>query len=185
MESHYNETIARMQVSKKMYELLKMTTGSHIVRRKMVFNLEKPEIELYEILDLIYELRQTRKGFNSCVYIHQCMDNTYYVGYAEGKYLKESIERTAENMMISRLNDHRNSGGTITPTNMTYLFPVVSCIGFFPGDKEDEDLMTILMSKFAGNNVRGGKWASPFITANYPEISVNDIKNRLRTRIKP
>jgi hypothetical protein len=183
MEQHYDETISRMHVSKKMYGIIKMMTGSSELKTRISFELDKPEIELYEILELTYELRKTRKGFNSCVYIHQCMDNTYYVGYSEAGYNKNA--NTIENIMLSRLMDHRNNGGTMTPSNMTYLFPVVSCLGFFPGDKEDEDLMTVLMSKFAGNKVRGGKWASPFITPTYPVMSVSDIKKRLTMRINP
>ena len=38
------------------------------------------------------------------------------------------------------------------------------------------------MSKFAGNKVRGGKWASPFIEPEYPNITVEEIKNKLLIR---
>jgi hypothetical protein len=185
MESLYSETIGRLDVSNKLYNLFKMMGGASGVKSKIYFELEKPEIELYEIIDIIQELRRVRKGFNSCVYIHLCMDNTYYVGYADSSYLKSGVDKTDENTMLCRLADHRKNGGTNTPSNMTYLFPVVSCIGFFPGDKEDEDLMTILMSKFVGNNVRGGKWASPFIKPEYPEISIEEIKNKLLSRTSP
>jgi len=178
MESLYSETISRLEVSSELYSLFKKMGGASEVKSKICFELDKPEIELYEIINIIQELKR-RKGFNSCVYVHLCMDNTYYVGYADGSYLKSDIDKTYENMMLCRLSDHRKNGGTITPSNMTYLFPVVSCIGFFPGDKEDEDLMTILMSKFAGNKVRGGKWASPFIEPEYPNMTVEEIKNKL------
>lgn len=181
MESLYSETVSRLEVSSELYSLFKKMGGASEVKSKICFELNKPEIELYEIIDIIQELKE-RKGFNSCVYVHLCMDNTYYVGYADGSYLKSDITKTYENMMLCRLADHRKNGGTITPSNMTYLFPVVSCIGFFPGDKEDEDLMTILMSKFVGNKVRGGKWASPFIEPEYPNMTVEEIKKKLFMR---
>jgi hypothetical protein len=184
MESLYSETISRLEVSSELYSLFKKMGGASEVKSKIYFELEKPKIELYEIIDIIQELKK-RKGFNSCVYVHLCMDNTYYVGYSDGSYLKSDIIKTDENMMLCRLADHRKNGGTVTPSNMTYLFPVVSCIGFFPGDKEDEDLMTILMSKFAGNNVRGGKWASPFIKPEYPDMTIEEIKNKLLMRKTP
>ena len=185
MESYYDLSIERMNMSKKLYTLLKQMGGSSKLKQKVSFKLEKREIELYEILDIMQNLRKIRKGFKSCVYLHQCMDNTYYVGYADNSYLEKDVEKTDENTMLNRLEDHRNNGGTKTPSNMTYLFPVISCLGFFPGDKEDEDLITILMSKFAKNNVRGGKWASPFIIPEYPEMSIDEIKDKLLLRINP
>jgi len=183
MDSLYSETTGRLEISRELYSLFKKMGGASGVKSKIYFELDKPEIELYEIIDIIQELRRVRKGFNSCVYVHLCMDSTYYVGFADSSYLKRHVEKTDENIMLNRLADHRKNGGTDTPSNMTYLFPVVSCIGFFPGDKEDEDLMTILMSKFAGNNVRGGRWASPFIKPEYPEISIKEIKNKLLSRV--
>lgn len=36
---------------------------------------------------------------------------------------------------------------------MTYLYPVISCLIAFYGDKDDEELVTMLMSKCVGNNV--------------------------------
>jgi len=185
MESHYKELIGRLEVSQRLYSFDKMMGGCSALRNKIGFTLEKPEIELYEILEFTNELKRLRTGFNSCVYIHQCTGDTYYVGFSDSSYLDKGIEKTDENTMLNRLADHRNNGGTKTPSNMTYLFPVISCLGFFPGDKIDEDLITILMSKFAGNAVRGGKWASPFIKPNYPNLTIDEIKNRLLSRIKP
>ena len=182
MEDEYIELIKGVEVSERKYMWMKKMMGSSLIREMGVFKTDKPEIELYEIIDLIYELRRNRMGFNSCVYVHQCMYDMYYVGYAESGYGKKGMESKTENIMLTRLEDHRNNGGTKTPTNMTHLFPVVSCIGYFPGDKEDENLMTILMSKFAGNKVRGGKWASPFMKPNYPEISIEEIKRILKDR---
>jgi hypothetical protein len=182
MEDEYIELMKGVEVSERKYMLMKKVMGSSLIRERGVFKTDKPEIELYEIIDFIYELKRNRVGFNSCVYLHQCMYDMYYVGYAESGYGKNGIESTTENMMLTRLEDHRNNGGTKNPTNMTHLFPVVSCIGYFPGDKEDEDLMTILISKFAGNKVRGGKWASPFVKPKYPDITIEDIKKRLKDR---
>lgn len=184
MEDEYIELIKGVEVSERKYTLMKQMMGSSLIRERSVFKTDKPEIELYEILDFIYELKRNRVGFNSCVYVHQCMYDMYYVGYAESGYGKKGVKSTTENMMLTRLEDHRNNGGTKTPTNMTHLFPVVSCIGYFPGDKEDEDVMTILMSKFAGNKVRGGKWASPFVKPTYPDISTEEIKRKLRNRTR-
>ncbi len=185
MESHFEKLNDRLSLSCKLYSLDRMLSGSSALKRKFSFSLEKPEIELYEILGIVNELKKIRKDFNSCVYIHQCTGDTYYVGYASGLYLKENVEKTDENIMLNRLADHRDNGGKIMQSTMTYLFPVISCLGFFPGDKEDEDLMTILMSKFAGNRIRGGKWASPYITPKYPDMDINEIKNKLLSRIFP
>ena len=86
-------------------------------------------------------------------------------------------------MAKNRLADHRNNGGTIMPTCFTHIYPVISCICSFFGDKEDEDLITILMSKCVGNNVRGGIWASPFIIPQYPNFTIDEIKYKLINKI--
>lgn len=185
MEDIFNESIQAIIKSSKIYETMYKMCGASEIRKVISFESPKPDIELYEIIDLTHELKRIRHGFNSCVYIDLCANNTYYIGYSINSYLDKNTENTCENIMLSRLSDHRKNGGRKCPSNMTYLFPVVSCLAYFPGDKEDEDIMTILMSKFAGNRVRGGKWASPFMTPDYPDITIDEIKNKLLARTKP
>jgi hypothetical protein len=185
MQTIFEETIQDTVKTSRIYDILHKMGGSSELKRKFGFEKTKPDIELYEIIDLTYELKRIRSGFNSCVYIHLCENNTYYVGYANDTYMDKGMDKTIENIMNSRLSDHRKNGGKKFASNMTYLFPVVSCLAYFPGDKEDEDLITILMSKFAGNRVRGGIWASPFITPDYPDMSIDEIKNKLLCRINP
>lgn len=185
MESIIEETVKTAVKSSRIYDILHKMGGSSELKKKISFESSKPEIELYEIIDLTYELKRIRSGFNSCVYINLCTNNTYYVGYANDFYVNKDTPKTLENVMLSRLSDHRNNGGTKFQSNMTYLFPVVSCVAYFPGDKEDEDRMTILMNKFAGNRVRGGIWDSPFMIPEYPDMTIDEIKNKLLTRTNP
>ena len=185
MEYIFEDTIHHAAKSLRLFEIMYKMCGSSEIKKQVCFESPKPEIELYEVIDLTHELKRIRQGFNSCVYIHLCANNTYYVGYATDAYLDKDIPKTTENIMLSRLSDHRKNGGQIVPSNMTYLFPVVTCLAYFPGDKEDEDLITILMSKFAGNKVRGGQWASPFIDPEYPDMTVDEIKNKLLHRTTP
>lgn len=177
--------ISRLVQTSKIYDLMQKMGGCSAIKQHYKHKLDKPEIELYEIIDLTYKLKNIRSGFNSCVYINLCTDSTFYVGYATDKYLDSSVSNTNENIMLSRLADHRDNGGKKMPSNMTYLFPVVSCLAYFPGDTKDEDLITILMSKCVKNNVRGGKWATPFIEPEYPSMTVEEIKNKLLERTKP
>ncbi len=83
-------------------------------------------------------------------------------------------------MAKSRLADHRDNGGTIMPTNFTNMYPVISCLCSFYGDKNDEDLVTILMTKCVGNNVRGGVYSSPFNKLpDFTNITIDEIKDKL------
>jgi len=182
MDDYFDEVIHRTVKSGQIYNMAKKMGGSSDLKRMSSFDSPKPEIELYEIIELTNELKRVRKDHSSCVYIHLCESSTHYVGYsssASGSVSYPDEATKSERAMLSRLSSHRKNGGS---TNMTYHFPVVSCLSYFPGDTEDEDLMTILMSKFAGNRVRGGKWASAFVTPNYPDMTIDDIKNRLITR---
>jgi len=183
MDDYFDEVIQRTIKSGQIYDRAKKMGGSSELKRMFSFDSPKPEIELYEIIELTNELKRIRKDYESCVYIHLCESSTYYVGYSSsssGSVLYPDEVTKSEMSMLSRLSSHRKNGGS---TNMTYHFPVVSCLSYFPGDKEDEDLMTILMSKFAGNRVRGGKWASAFVKPDYPDMTIEDIKNRLMTRL--
>lgn len=185
MDNIFEETVHHAVKTSRIYDTMYKMCGTSELKKLICFESPKPEIELYEIIDLTHELKRIRHGFHSCVYIHLCRNNTYYVGYATDAYLDKDTPKTTENIMLSRLSDHRRNGGQTIPSNMTYLFPVVSCLTYFPGDKEDEDLMTILMSKFAGNRVRGGEWASPFTSPEYPDMTVDEIKNKLLNRKTP
>jgi len=153
--------------------------GSSRARFINKFKLEKPEIELCDIIKFIYNLKTIRPLYEYSVYIDLCQDSKFYVGISHSSYLDSSVEVTDDNMAKSRLADHRDNGGSIMPTNFTHMYPVISCLCSFFGDKEDEDLITILMSKCVGNNVRGGKWASPFCIPDYPIFTINEIKDKL------
>lgn len=155
----------RTQLSKVM--------GGSVTRPKM-FKLNKPEIELREIYSFLEKLNETRNQLNSCVYVNVCEDGRFYVGYCCGT--SENIDNLAED----RLSQHRDNGGY---TNFTYLHRVISCAVVFYGDKKDEDLVTMLMSKCVGDRVRGGQWASPFIKLpDFSKNSVDDIKQQLFSR---
>lgn len=136
-----------------------------------------PEIELCDIINFIYTLKLKRKPSNGCVYINACQDGKFYVGFSSGDYLPLGVEATSDNMAKNRLLSHRQGGGMYS--NFITMYPVISTLISFYGGYEDEDLITILMNKCVGNNVRGGKWASPFINPNYPNYSIDEIKEKL------
>ena len=53
----------------------------------------------------------------------------------------------------------------------------------FPGDYEDEDLMTLLVAKCVGvDNVRGGTWASALVKPDFPDKSLAEIMQELTDR---
>ena len=142
----------------------------------------EPEIELCDIIDFIYELKKKRPIMHSCVYIDICKDDKYYVGFSSKEYLDESIEPTDRNMAINRLNSHRGLCKSHIPSTFTFVYPVISNLISFYGDKEDEDLITILMSKYVGNHVRGGRWANVFSKPKYPEYTLDELKEKLLSR---
>jgi hypothetical protein len=174
----------RLDKRKKSVELQIGMLGCSQIREMDRFKLSVPEIELCDIIKMLTEVKRkrNRRKYNSCVYIDICTDGKFYVGYSSYSYLPKNVEHTDDNMAKCRLEDHRNNGGTIMPTNFTYMYPVISCLISFPGDKEDEDLVTVLMSKCVGNNVRGGHWATPFIKPDYPNITVKEIYDKLLSR---
>jgi len=154
-----------------------------IYRKVMIMDYFKPEIELSDIINFIHKLKTIRPLYKSAVYIDLCQDSKFYVGISHSKFLDSNIEVTDDNMAKSRLKDHRNNGGQFFPTYFTCIYPVITSICSFFGDKEDEDLITILMSKSVGNSVRGGKWASPFIIPDYPNFNIQQIKQKLLDKI--
>jgi len=148
------------------------------------FNLEKPEIELCDIIDFIHTLKSIRPKHEYAVYIDLCQNSKFYVGISHSSYLETNIEITDTNLAKSRLADHRNNGGTIFQTNFTHMYPVISTLCCFFGDKDDENLITILMYKCVGNNVRGGDYASPFLKLpDFSNISIDEIKHKLLHKI--
>jgi hypothetical protein len=148
------------------------------------FKLDPPEIELCEIIRFAQMLTQTRdwKKYKTVVYIDICESSKFYVGYSDSSYLKEGA-KTPYNTAKNRLNAHRDNGGGTSPTYWTHFYPVISCLVAFPGDYEDEDLMTLLVAKCVGkHNVRGGQWASGLEAQTFPKKSVHDIMKELTDR---
>ena len=179
-----NIPILKRLIKRKMYvNVQDGMLGYSNARYINKFKLEKPDIELCDIINFIHHLKTIRPVFEYSVYIDLCQDSKFYVGISHSSYLKSDVDITDDNMAKNRLEDHRNNGGTIMPTCFTHIYPVISCICSFFGDKEDEDLITILMSKCVGNNVRGGIWASPFIIPHYPNFTIDEIKYKLKNKI--
>lgn len=173
IDEHDKYILNNMKIRTK-YKRLSINMGGCPKPHLFDLNSEKPEIELCEINAFLQRLNLTREKMNSCVYINSCEDGKFYVGYCSG--ISDNIDNLAE----YRLVQHRDNGGN---TNFTFLHRVISCNVAFYGDHEDEDLVTMLMTKCVGNNVRGGKWASPFIELpDFSDTSVNDIKNKLLKR---
>jgi hypothetical protein len=53
------------------------------------FNLEKPEIELCDIIDFIYTLKSIRPKHEYAVYIDLCQNSKFYVGISHSSYLEK------------------------------------------------------------------------------------------------
>ena len=180
-----NLSIIKRMIKRKMFvDMQKKSRGYSRARLVNIFKLEAPEIELCEIINFINDkLKPIRSKYNYAVYIDICQDSKFYVGISCSSYLDKSIEATSDNIAKHRLESHRDNGGGTFPTNFTYMYPVISCLISFYGNKEDEDLITILMSKCVGNNVRGGIYADPFRKPKYPEYTIDEIKEKLLNRI--
>jgi hypothetical protein len=180
-----NILILKRMIKRKMFvNIQDAMIGYSRARYINSFKLEKPEIELCDIINFIYKLKTIRPKYDSSVYIDLCQDSKFYVGISCSRYLDKNVEITDDNMSKCRLADHRNNGGTIMPTNFTHMYPVISTICCFFGDKEDEDLITILMTKCVGNNIRGGIYASPFNKLpDFSNITIDEIKNKLLNKI--
>lgn len=179
-----NLLILKRMIKRKMFvNVQNKLLGSSRSRLINKFILPKPEIELSDIINFIHKLKTIRPLYQSAVYIDLCQDSKFYVGISNSTYLDNNIPVTDDNIANSRLADHRNNGGTIFPTNFTHMYPVINSLCSFFGDKDDEDLITILMSKSVGNSVRGGKWASPFIIPDYPNLTIQQIKQKLLDKI--
>jgi len=180
-----NLNIIKRMVKRKMFvNTQDRLNGSSRARLVNKFKIDKPEIELCDIINFINDkLKPIRPIFKYAVYIDICQDSKFYVGISCSSYLDNSVEATADNIAKKRLESHRDNGGGTFPTNFTHMYPVISCLCSFYGNKEDEDLITILMSKCVGNNVRGGIYACPFTKHKYPDYTIDEIKEKLLTRI--
>jgi len=180
-----NLNIIKRMIKRNMFvDVQERLHGSSRARYINKFKLDKPEIEISDIINFINDkLKPIRPKYQNAVYIDICQDSKFYVGISNSSYLDSSVEATADNIAKKRLESHRDNGGGIFPTNFTHMYPVISCLCCFYGNKEDEDLITILMSKCVGNNVRGGIYACPFTKPKYPDYTINEIKDKLLNRI--
>ena len=80
-------------------------------------------------------------------------------------------------LKLHLLNSHRDNGGGSSPANWTWIHPVVSVLAFIQGNSDDEDLITLLVSKCVGeDNVRGGKWTDIHKSPLFPKMTVEEIK---------
>lgn len=125
------------------------------------FKVPKPEIELSQILEIVSKMKAKRNpsDYQYCVYLNILEDTKFYVGVTDAMYIPNDDLKNAQNAAYSRLADHRDGGGQITPTYWTYYYPTITNLCFFPGDKDDEDNMTLLVAKAIGTHrVRGGRW---------------------------
>jgi len=87
---------------------------------------------------------QEYKGY---VYVLALVKNKYYVGYTERKdYI--------------RIDEQFYGVGAM----WVKMYPPTSLLAFFPGNKEDENIITIeLMKLLHWQNVRGGKYCNPYM----------------------
>lgn len=139
--------------------------------------LPKPDIELCDIVEFASSLSILRDEHNytGSVYVNICEDGKFYVGYTSMRDVNNAVDAA-----IRRLDAHRDNGGG---TYWTYFYPVISCLCAFPGDKDDEDLMTLLVAKCVGSDrVRGGKWASALTIPLMDEMIVDGIKCKLLSK---
>jgi hypothetical protein len=156
--------------------------GLPLIKVFKPFSLKKPCIEMYEVLQFlktIFDLRIKNNLFMDCgVYIHLCEYSTFYVGLAKTEFMGMKFA-TVHDAIVSRLNEHRNWPDSIVKANWTVLYKIISMISYIPGDKEDENLVTLLIEKCVGpNRVRGGDYT--YIGHQiFPNISIEEIKEKL------
>ncbi len=159
--------------------------ASEDIKDKTIVKKTSPEIELQEILEFIDTVKEKRKteNWNTCVYIILCESDKIYVGYSGTKYLKDHTEKTLLNAAKYRLEQHRNISQSIICSNFTHIFSPISLLGYFPGDTDDENLMTCLISKCVGiNNVRGGIYSScNSLYDGMNKLTIDELKNNIMT----
>lgn len=149
------------------------------------FSIPTPPIELYDIIEFTRKISLLREKNNispSCaVYAHLCENSTMYVGTANTEFRGLKYD-TLYDAVMGRLKEHRNWPSTIVKANWTAVNKVISPLFYFPGDKEDENLITLLIEKCVGSDkVRGGIYT--FIgKIRFPNTTIEEIKSKLLER---
>ncbi|MGH1461197.1 MAG: GIY-YIG nuclease family protein [Neptuniibacter sp.] len=91
----------------------------------------------------------------SHVYILRCEQNKWYIGHSRD--------------IAQRIHSHMNKPKS--GSKWTRMYKPIEVEAILPGDIRREDELTIAyMSKYGVDNVRGGKWASPEIRKELPNI---------------
>jgi hypothetical protein len=148
---------------------------------KINFIKETPQIELNEIISFLTNVSNQRSdNYKSVIYINICTNSKFYVGIA---YVDnyDSDNNKYQKAVTKRLSSHRNNGGDdSSPTNWTWINPVVSNLTFIKGDLIDENLITLLMVKCVGeDNVRGGDYTDIHKVPDFPNMSLIEIKEKI------
>jgi hypothetical protein len=136
------------------------------------------EYELSNVIAMMNHLNQRRKfdDYNTVVYLNLCDDSKFYVGLSNKAYLSDDSPKTAEASMLSRLKTHRTHESWDTYWNT--LYPVITNLAFFPGTRDEENLVTLLVSKAVGqSNVCGGNWTRQ--PCQFPDFDVQATINTL------
>ncbi len=149
------------------------------------FKLDPPKLEMIDLLTFIQEIKTIReqKGmYSDCaVYAHLCNYSAIYVGIARIEFRGQTFP-DLRSAIESRLNEHRNWPSNAVKANWTALNKVITCMFYLPGDKEDENLITQLLTHCVGEEkVRGGDhtFIGPY---DFPLSTVFDIKYKLLKR---
>ena len=149
------------------------------------FQKDTPEIELSDIFSFLNTVTNQRSNdYDTTVYINICQNSKWYVGISG--FTNDTSEEKYKNYMIRRLAKHRNNGGIGgCPTNWTWINPVISNAIYIKGDLLDECLVTQLMAKCVGiDNVRGGDWTGIHGPPNFPNMTLQEIKDAITNNNK-
>jgi hypothetical protein len=121
-------------------------------------NVQIPEIQLSKILDIISRLQvKTHKTY---VYILICEDSKFFVGFTTLEI--KNLLKTQQFF-----------------SNWTCIYKYISLLAYFPGNIDDANNITLLMTKCVGeNNVRGGKW-NDFKNVTFDQKSIQEITQEL------
>lgn len=174
----------------KLHKIVKLheeMDGISLTKLIKPFTITRPAIELCEVLEFmksLFDLRQKNKLYvESAIYINLCEYSTLYVGLAYTTFRGITFSSYFDAIQ-SRLHEHRNWPSNIIKANWTALYKVKTLLSYFPGDKEDENLLTLLLVKcLDSSNVRGGIYTDLGLI-KFPQLSVEEIKNKLLERSK-
>lgn len=90
--------------------------------------------------------------------------------------------KTYYDAIMNRIYEHRNWPSSAVKANWTAIYKVCSLLFYLPGDEEDENLITQLIEKCVGPyHVRGGIYTNIGFVS-FPEINLNEIKEKLMSR---